>query len=182
MILIGSISLNVNAQEEQAIKAFQITVSNFETFFETPQKYIYKEIYSESPTKEIVMINVLEKTNISYDISKTQSIITPYTGYITVTYIRSENNKCGNFKTKYTDPRYTTEELALQNDLPTCYKPINTMRTTFYFAYQNNKWVLKRYDENLFWKYLISNQNPSLTQQESIDLNSKWSVFLKSIK
>lgn len=140
----------VYAQKDQAvIKSFEQIVANFQSFFKTKQKLVDKQVFSASPTGFVAVIIEYECTGISYDVEKTQSIISPYTGYILLKLLRRENDACGNVKDGTRVFGWDTVEGALkQKDNENCFKMFldgqkasNPVRLNFH--YEKGKWLFK---------------------------------------
>jgi len=141
--------------QEEAISLFEEKVAHFEKFFSAKPKVLDKQSSKKSPTGYIYLYTWFENYKISYDIQKTDSLITPYMGYITVSYWMTSSNNCGDFESHRiygeTDKYFTTEEpvRAIKNN-ESCYKPstydgkeVIRYATKFIFAYQKKQWVYK---------------------------------------
>ncbi len=144
---------NALAQKDQAvIKSFEQIVARFRTFFKTKQKLVDKQMFSASPTGFVAVIieyECYECTNIPYDVEKTQSIVTPYTGYMVLKLLRRENDSCGNIREGTRVFGWDTVEGALkQKDDENCFrmfldgqKALNPVRLNFH--YEKGNWVFK---------------------------------------
>lgn len=172
VILCFSIFLSVVkaiAQEEaEVILLFEKQVDKFEKFFSSKPKVLFKESYSfekdpiigrklkSSPTGYVFYYERFDAYTISYDVRKTDSLVSPYMGYITVNYLETTSKKCGDFEAskwelkEEADKYFTTLELARQKrDDESCYKPFRVGGTEikrsakFIFAFQKKQWVYK---------------------------------------
>jgi hypothetical protein len=160
----------VFAQEEQeAISSFEKQVQKYEKFFSSKPKVLFKQSYSfdkktlsvlselkSSPTGYVFHYKRFDDYTISYDVRKTDSLVSPYMGYITVNYLETVSTKCGDFEIKShlkEDPDeyfFTTLELARQKrDDESCYRPFQVggkeirRSAKFIFAFQKKQWVYK---------------------------------------
>ena len=191
-------------EQKQAIDSFDLIVNKFSTFFKSPQKLINKQAFSKSPSGVSVHVLEYSGTNLSYDIKKTESIISPFTAFIEIDVSPKSNNSCGNVffivgEKKYkTITGWDTEKGALDNsDTLKCYEPqlffgrvmpSIAYRVKFEFAYQNNKWVFKavtNQQDNNKAESTISGAlglyyEPiqPLTNKESNEFNAKWIALI----
>ena len=150
-------------------------------------------------------INIIEYQgkNLSYDIKKTESIVSPFIGFIEIDFTDKSNSSCGNvFYTigdKKTYTGWDTEKGALDNaDILKCYDPqirfdgrvelSFVAKIRFEFAYQNNKWIFKmanvtEYNTPNLPLSSALGQYPDpvqpLTDKESIEFNAKWLELIK---
>jgi hypothetical protein len=140
------------AQDEKVLSLFEKKVANFEKFFSSNPKLLEKQSYSESPTGYIYFYQRFDDYKISYDVKKSDSIVSPYMGYIILSYIETNSQNCGDLKgfgsREGTDKYFTTEELvrSIKND-KSCYRPLIVGRvkveriSKFIFAFQKKQWV-----------------------------------------
>jgi hypothetical protein len=99
--------------------------------------------------KELFVIYFVEQFiffDIEYDVRKTDSLVSPYTGHIDIVMDIKNNKRCGDIEFSGKYPKgYSNIDMALANDTTeTCFElsPYQR-RERFEFAYQNNKWILK---------------------------------------
>jgi hypothetical protein len=144
-------------EEKEAISLFEKRVDLFESFFSSKPKLLEKQSYKESPTGYIFFYDRFDDYKISYDVRKTDSLVSPYMGYITLDYLESTSKKCGNFEgieSKYLKKdanRYftTIEQVRQKRDDESCYKPSRIgehdirWSVKFIFAFQRKQWVYK---------------------------------------
>lgn len=133
-------------KQEEIASSFEKRVNEFENFFSSKPKLLDKQSFKKSPTGYIFKYHHFDNYKISYDIRKTDSLVSPYMGYITLIYLESISTKCGDFRdTILKEKFFTTIELARQKrDDESCYKrtPIE-FKDKFIFAFQKNQWVFK---------------------------------------
>ncbi len=136
---------DVFAQKEQeAISSFEKRVAIFEKFFKSEPLLIEKQDFRKASPKGIIFFYVkFTNCKISYDIVKTDSLISPLMGYILLSYISVESTKCGDVKS-FDDKYFSTiESLKNNKNNKSCYKESVKHTVKFIFAYQNSKWVFK---------------------------------------
>lgn len=139
-----------NIDQKQALQSFQAIVDKFSVFFKGNPKHVTKEAFSESPNGITYSIVEYQVIDISYDIQKTDSLVSPFIGYFDVSKTLRKNSSCGNIKTKYDIDGWDNIEEALKNaDNELCYRwakniPRSAPRIERYiFAYQSGKWIFK---------------------------------------
>ena len=138
------------AQEEaEVISLFQKRVDTFEKFFSSKPKFLLKLSYIDIGTvrnapRYVFLYERYDNYKISYDIRKSDSLVSPYVGYITVDYWASKSTKCGDFVSSG-EHRFTTLDIARQKrDDESCYKKVNVgLGFRFIFVFQKQKWVFK---------------------------------------
>jgi hypothetical protein len=185
----------VFAQQDQAvIKSLEQIVAKFRSFFKIKQKLVDKQMFSASPTGFVAVIIEYECTGISYDVEKTQSIITPYTGYILLKLLRRENDSCGNVKDGTRVFGWDTVEGALkQKDNENCFKMFldgqkatNPVRLNFH--HEKGKWLFKEaiHTERKNPARAIStalgvavNPNLIVLEPEGMKINNRWLGLVK---
>ena len=145
VILLYFLILNVSLasaqqdEEKKVITAFENRVAVFEKFFAAQPKFIEDQSYNTSPSGHIFFWNRFDNCQVSYDVKKTESLVSPYMGYISVSCDEVSTNKCGDFVQKF-----STLELARQNkDNTACYGTDLTRETKYVFALQKGKWIFK---------------------------------------
>jgi len=188
-----------NKHEEQALKTFKPTVNKFTEFFSTNPKLVSKSTFPDSPTGFAYTIFEYTFVDISYNIEKTNSIVSPFIGYFEVTVTGRENSSCGNLKSKYpgfaTLYGYDKMDDALRNDHEKCFKSRGVYTYVaksaptsikFIFAYQDDKWVFKdvllnnqSYDMMLATLSKPTKNRPAITESAGVAYNQKWIDLLK---
>jgi hypothetical protein len=140
-----------SATEEEVIARFERMVKKYQQFFSEPRLCYNKQKFSSSPTGFIYgSAKYMAVGNESYDIKKTDSLISPYTGYILMTVKEWTGKKCGNVKTAYPYTGTTsifgfdTLEAARQAAAnESCFDGEYVEEVRFNFAFQRGKWVWK---------------------------------------
>ena len=77
--------------EDDAAGQFEEKVAKFEKFFATKPKMLVAQRYPDSPIKEIFYYERFEPGGLVFDVRKTDSLITPYTAYITLSSFNWSN-------------------------------------------------------------------------------------------
>ena len=181
-------------EEKKALNAFKPIINKFTRFYGENPKVIKKESFSSSPTQVVYSINEYHFIDVSYNIEKTNSIISPLIGYFEITLTSRENAKCGNVESGSVIYGYDKIEAALIKDIEECFSgPLNVdspedykllrrkekydpYKIKFTFAYQDNKWILKNishYNEILGVRDLDSMRHP-LIEPAALPYNKKW--------
>ena len=158
--------------QNEVISSFEKQVDKFENFFSSKPKLLEKQSYEGfgkvlrgSPTGYIVFYQRFDNYKISYDVRKSDSLVSPYIGYISINYLETTSKKCGDFLSGKSEKSFTTIDLVRQSkDDESCYDRFRvvgkeiTRSAKFIFAFQRNKWVFKDVvhgDDNtphiLFW-------------------------------
>jgi hypothetical protein len=134
--------------EDQAklVLAFEQKVELFQRFYSSSPKLCIKEHYSKSPTGYLYIYSKHTNAQVSYDIQKTDSIISPFAGYILVEYDDVPSDQCGDVQILQTrvDRAFSAFDSARENrDNPNCYGHAIRRGAKWIFASQKGKWVFK---------------------------------------
>jgi hypothetical protein len=194
-----SVQLAVS-EEARALKTFKPIVDDFSKFIATNPKFVSKEVESEKhplfTAKIIYKIHQQVLKNVSFDVRKTDSLVSPFTGYIDVEFIWKNNNDCGDvfYRTSPTGPvGYSNIHMALDRaNEDSCFKILTSTTDRYEFAYQNSRWILKsiksirdkRISENDFMTAVLGiKESPYffrfITEPAGLDFNKKWFVLVK---
>jgi hypothetical protein len=184
---VNSAKMGKGVEKNQPVESFDLIVSTFSKFFESPQKIIYRQKYSDSPSGVLVFVNEYSAANLRYDIKKTDSMISPFTAHIELDVKERNNGSCGNVSGYKKIVGWHDEKEALEkSDSSSCYKTENeySRPIKFVFAYQNSKWVLKSvvYSGDYSPERVISSAlglYPSAIDKESVVFNAKWMNLIK---
>lgn len=149
---LSSISLGTDKEineQKQALQSFETIAAKFKAFFNNDPKFLSKEALSESPTGVTYEAEEYHLIDIAYDVQKTESIVSPFVGYIDLTCTARRNGSCGNVKIKdYTYGWYNIADAFKQIENVACYNWFSASKSSpftrrFIFAYQNGAWVFK---------------------------------------
>lgn len=198
LALIFSILFELNQglakNEEGVIKSFENIVARFNLFFKKKQKLVSKQSFPDSPTRIVAEIIEYECGNITYDIEKTKSLLSPFVGYITLNLISLDNSSCGNVEISGHPKPYgwkTVDGAITEINNEKCYKfdiiendgkPfVDVVRLNF--AYQNKKWIFKGAIRPVYGRPAIANSTtlgvpvgPGIipSEPDAIKINKKW--------
>jgi len=140
---ISLISTTANADNEadQALTLFKAKVGQFERFFAQEPTILYKQIFSHSPTGFLYYHIRINLQKITFDVQRSNSLVSPYIGFIYLSYEREDNQTCGDTVVG----GYSTYEKAIENATgcfhPSKYSTIEDVRIAF--AFQDGHWVYK---------------------------------------
>jgi hypothetical protein len=138
-------------------QSFKKKVEHFKEFFSKMPKALSAQPFPKSPSGSVFSFYKYRMVDLSFDVQKSDSLISPFIGYIYLTYEEWDNNKCGDVSVSYPVSRetvycgYSTDSKAKNNDNSECYqrskltgkslRPEEEIK--FIFAYQENRWVFK---------------------------------------
>jgi len=136
----------VAATAEEVVARFERMVKKYQQFFSEPRLCYNKQKFSRSPTGFIYApAKYMALGNESYDVKTTDSLISPYTGYILMTLKEWRAKKCRNVGTGTTsivgfDTLDAAKEAAANES---CFDEEYIEQVRFNFAFQRGKWVWK---------------------------------------
>jgi hypothetical protein len=155
IVILGHAQTPQKAAEQSApagdpLSSFKVIVRKFNTFFAAgPRKAIVKTSSGYSPTGEFV-IEEYSAQDIGYDVEKTDSLVSPYSGTIQMNIIGRANSSCGDLKHAGIAYGWSSVNGALSAiDRSECYRysPIEGKPTVYavklVFALQDGRWVFK---------------------------------------
>jgi hypothetical protein len=168
------------AENQTALQKFRKKAAKIQEFMSTNKLMLVKQDSSLSPTGLSYSYSRVKLVdNISLDVQKSNSLISPLVGYIYLTHTREENLRCGDIMDRYKDFTYgySTYEKALihKQDCFHSYGAVASVKLVF--SYQNNHWIFKDAilpDSNRqyqFWLAAIG--KPELPWHRSDD-NQSW--------
>lgn len=197
LLLLFGLGISINqpkevfgqSEQEQALKSFQSLVDKFSSFFQGKQHLVYKSSYPPTPTH--VLVYVLEYSlskDISYDVQQTQSLVSPYVGYINLGLISRENGSCGTVMGFKARIGWDNADEAVRNiGKESCYtyslnEPyVDEVR--FSFAFQRGKWIFKDIIRTAFNNPEIAistalgkptHPGIMISEQSAFEINKKW--------
>ena len=142
---------SVFANEQEAVSSFTALVNKIQTEIEKTYTDDYARLCHHETLmsgKKVIRPGFWSKyrhgdLGVSYDIQKTDSLISPYKGIISITYYNLEyfdtNNPEGKFKTEAAAANAT---LKRRNN-------IYPDQWEWVYSYQNNQWIIKKERSNL---------------------------------
>jgi hypothetical protein len=138
------------AAEPDPVDSFKLTLGKFQTFFASgPRKAVMKRESGYHKGGEFVVDEVTAR-NLSYDVQKTDSLVSPFKGTLLMEIISRENSGCGDLKHDGEGFGFSTVQGALAAlDGTECYRysPLPKQPTVYaialVFAFQDGTWVFK---------------------------------------
>jgi hypothetical protein len=141
-------------EAEQALTSFKAKAEQFQRFLAQNPVFLSNQDFSKSATGQIyyhVRIKLLEN---SFDVQRSDSLVSPFIGYLNLVYEEESNTSCGDVVVTY--PKYpsgsdrdvygySTYEKAIAH-AHDCFQrrrnpPVENMRLIF--AYQDRRWIFK---------------------------------------
>ena len=157
ILVIFATYLSINmafAQDEAAIlKSFKNKVDHLDSLFSATPVVMASQNWNELSTGKINYLVKIEKIGIKYDLQKTNSLVSPYIGYVTLSIKVSDNQQSGEIegykeKIGFADPEKAKQILIFN---PCCSPGDNEdewckgdIKATF--SYQEGIWVFKSID------------------------------------
>ena len=147
-------------ENQTALQKFREKSAKIQEFMSTKKTILVKQDFSGSPTGLSYHYARIKLVDVSLDVQKSNSLISPLIGYIYLTHTREENKGCGDIidASKYgtTYYGYSTYEKALVYKQD-CFRPYpggseltnpspspySNVDTKLVFSYQNNRWIFK---------------------------------------
>ncbi len=128
------------------VSEFESKVAKIEKFASTPKVLLHDEAFSGSPTGMLFYLIKYTMSDVSYDVKKSDSLVSPYIGYVTVQAISQLENR-DNGDTSYSGLKkfYSTSAKALTANTTFGNEKVYSQSFNFKYtyAYQRSKWVLK---------------------------------------
>lgn len=130
--------------------SFKVIARKFETFFASgPRKVVMKTESGYQKGGEFVVEEVTTR-DFSYDVQKTDSLVSPFNGTLLMNIVSRENGSCGDLKHDGEGFGFTTVQGAMAAlDRTECYQysPLPKEPTVYaiklVFAFQDATWVFK---------------------------------------
>ena len=133
------------------LESFKVQVKNFGDFFGgTGHKAVSSQDFPDSPSGRLFQVEHFTGEGLAYDVSKTDSLVSPYTGFITINLTEEDNSECGNVTGRGEKTVYGWSTLlgALSAaDRSSCFHSrryhgaVDVTPVKFTFAFQDNHWV-----------------------------------------
>lgn len=130
------------------LKTFQAIVGGYKSFFSKGEKLVYGQAYSDSPSGRLVYVVEYIGKDLSYDVRKTDSLVSPFTAYVQLSLRSMQNGSCGTVSGYRKMAGWPDVAGALaQADSAHCFKPLIDGeefwdQVRFQYAYQDDKWSL----------------------------------------
>ena len=181
--LIIGIAVPVSAQDDaQAVASFEKRVDVFSKFFAERPLYLDKQTYRKSPTGYNYMYIRFEDAKVSYDVRRSDSLVSPYMGYVTVSGVSTRSQKCG-IVPWIEDWRsaFSIEEVRQYRDDDACYTRPLSFSVRFVFAFQKQQWVFKDLEdvENTMAGVLWGAFGKPSKDRHVVEDNEHWLALVK---
>ena len=137
-----AVSIHSSQKEEKiAVKAFTKKSSKISKFLLSNQSILFVNNYANSSTGKAYSYTSIKLLNSNINVMKTDSLVTPFLGYLTIEYKVQDNKQCGDIDK---DNGYSTYNQAFAYK-GKCLTESNSLirETKLVFAYQDNKWIFK---------------------------------------
>ena len=135
-----AISVYLSEKDEKiAVKTFIAKTNKISKFMSSNQSILFVADHPNSPTGNAYSYTSIALLNSKVNVIRTDSLITPFLGYLIIHYKIQNNNECGDINKEY---GYSTYSGALAYK-GKCLSYYFIRETKLVFAYQNNKWVFK---------------------------------------
>ena len=167
--------------QQQIISSFKKKVEEIKHFFRTEPKILgMQSAAGYSPSGRIYYYSKYILDGLSYDIQRTNSLVSPFTAYVDVSHTDMKTTLCGDVEMALQNRFFSSLEKARENrDNSSCYEPrIDRLVTVrFYYAYQDQKWVFKEVSEQGSFVSSISavlNKKHHHAARHTFDDNDPW--------
>ena len=176
-------------EDERAMALFKAKVEQFQRFLSQEPVILLKQNFPDSPTGITyyhLRIKLLES---GFDVQRSASLVSPFIGYLSLTYNTERNINCGDMIVTYPGGArhsygYTTYEKAIAHAID-CFQhgqsssPENVRLS---FAYQDGRWVLKdaRYTkDNKQAPWLLAALGLTAPPYLRVADNQAWEALMK---
>jgi len=131
--------------DNEIVKSFEQVTEKINNFYNSNPIFLDEQPLSSSPTKKVFHLYKHQSSiNISYDIKKTESLVSPCMGYIEVTIsdIWINTELITDSKGKVTQGLFRLED-CLADTIFHKYKAKGVVKIKYYYTYQKEEWVFK---------------------------------------
>jgi hypothetical protein len=185
IILIALILLNCGtcyAGDSEMVTSLESKVEKFRSFFNTYQHFIEKQQDKSSPTGYIFIPGYITAWSINYDAVKTDSIVSPYKGFIEYKFKSYTDRTTGDVKSAFTGNSYSTESGAISAlDNIFNMKENNSGIVKLEFHGKNGRWVLANITGNngLAEATFGGVFDMNIKGRLHVDYNQKWIALIE---
>jgi hypothetical protein len=197
IILSGVVYAADSDMENTVIKSFEPIVEKITTFFRTNPKLLTKVSPPENPNIRAYSISHFQMDRISCDILTSNSIITPYTGYVDVDTEVADNKPCGDQGFSKTEKEgWSNIDDAIRNaSNKSCFvirtPQVGLVRHRFIFRYylKTGRWALSEIvyqDGSINGRFMAllgvpSPWFPVMNEPQALLYNKEWIQLFKSL-
>jgi hypothetical protein len=181
-------------EEERAVALFKEKTKKFQDFLASKPVFLDKQDLSKSPTGFVYTHYRFKLNDINLNVKRSNSLISPFIGYIDLIYEIDANKQCGDIvdeKQQYSERYewgYSTQEKAIAHAYD-CFNPHRAGSLIFppnevqlIFAFQVGKWVFKdaiRTKHNNRDRLLLGALGRPEPGQYKLDDNQRWEALIK---
>ncbi len=160
-ILLIFIQTIFSQDDATVLNSFKVKIKEIDSTLSAKPIVLFSQNRNESSTGKSYYLVKIEKIDIKYDIQKTNSLVTPYTGFVTLTIKVSDNQNLGDVegpkkKLGFSDPEKAKE---VQTFNSCCSAELSedkwckgNVKATF--DYQEGNWVYKSIDTEVAQRIL----------------------------
>jgi hypothetical protein len=182
------------SEEERAVALFKEKTKKFQDFLASKPVFLDKQDFSKSPTGFVYTHYRFKLNDISLNVKRSDSLISPFIGYIDLIYDLDASKQCGDIvdaKQQYSERYewgYSTYEKAMAHAYD-CFNPHRSGSLIFppdnvqlTFAYQEGMWVFK---DAIRTKYnnrailLLRALGKPEPGQYRLDDNQRWEALIR---
>jgi hypothetical protein len=136
------------ATQEEIVQSFERKLKTWETFFKAGQVAFNKQHFPDSPTGYVFDAARYSLTgSVAYDVQKTDSLVSPYTGYMRMTLQEESTKRCGgNVRVGGDVYGWANLESLMSVLKESCYALSDILpyeEVQFNFALQRGHWIWK---------------------------------------
>lgn len=182
-IILLSLTSHTHAQvaENQVASSFKDIASTLQMFFAEKPKMLIKVVDTSSPSGSQFWVDEFLLASSAYDVQKTESIITPYVGYIQLNLLYRFTSKCGN--TSDRDTWNNVSDALLSAPADSCYSEPSKYNIKFLFSFQEGSWLWKNIiklddgEDDVLISYAFGKRTSydvPITETQGVAFNKKW--------
>jgi hypothetical protein len=129
------------ADSADPLSQFENRVTSIKGFLASPKRMVLEYTSSGSP---LYFATELVAGPVSYDVRKTDSLVSPFSAYVAVNAVASQNAQCGSVQAYGRGIGWPTQAEAIASmGLEGCFRPMPPAEMRFNYAFQQGRWVLK---------------------------------------
>ena len=171
------------ADDQNAVADFKAIARQIEAAF-APSPILYDmQNFDDSPTGKIVIPTRYSALEATFDVKKTDSLVTPLMAKAIVKIVKETTLKCGSFKSRYGGPRaISPEEAQRVVEMPACWgrdSPLFQCSIIATYGFSDGKWELRSFTSQPIgcWRIITYALGTPIGGRLPTDLNAKWSEW-----
>jgi len=163
----------------EPVALFEVQVGRIEDFLKQPKLALVV-----NGNNGQTFIARFRAADIKYDVRKTDSLVSPFSGFVTATMRSEINAQCGNVRYGGTGIGWSSENLAIENAKnEPCFSdpfPRPPILARFSYSFQRGKWVFKGATYHYFDEPL--NEKPETYIGSALDESADTYVGARSVQ